>query len=363
MRTHDSRPDLPPATLATVSRTSWVRGVFGFGDRGYTLCHIVQYCKEVSVFAVEKGYMVLQKWKRGDNQSTNEPMKKYATSISEQPLPLCDRKPPGGSQDSPARGQRFYADEEIVVVPMDTVKEGNRRSKSGGRKLYFDRPGKYPAWRLFAVWRSSKLIWIVVGRNLMANSLILELVRSCEIDFFNRFFRFCNSSSEVSKNFSIVIWYGNIFKSKSSYSSTVVVVSMFGLANLENPETQRFQRSWTRSWIRSFFDVRVANSSKLEVALLHSSSDFWCGNCQLFAKSEFELDRMSIRQLLIVWVWTRSIFDTAATLQVFGVRVCTCTWVEFCVFSERARDRTRAAVEFSSQHSGPLRICLRALGR
>ncbi|CAN0219031.1 unnamed protein product [Pylaiella littoralis] len=54
----------------------------------------------------------------------------------------CDslQKKFGGSQDSPAKEKIFHPVEETMVVCMDTVKEGNQRSMSGGRKLYFDRP-------------------------------------------------------------------------------------------------------------------------------------------------------------------------------------------------------------------------------
>ncbi|CAM9883284.1 unnamed protein product [Ectocarpus sp. 13 AM-2016] len=36
--------------------------------------------------------------------------------------------------------RRFLYEEEVLVVNMDTQKEGNQRSKNGGRKLYFDEP-------------------------------------------------------------------------------------------------------------------------------------------------------------------------------------------------------------------------------
>lgn len=44
--------------------------------------------------------------------------------------------------------RRFRYEEEVLVVNMDTQKEGNQRSKNGGRKLYFDKPGKdkYSIW-------------------------------------------------------------------------------------------------------------------------------------------------------------------------------------------------------------------------
>ncbi|CAM9766185.1 unnamed protein product, partial [Ectocarpus sp. 12 AP-2014] len=48
----------------------------------------------------------------------------------------------GDSQDTPMKERRFRYEEEVLVVNMDTQKEGNQRSKNGGRKLYFDKPGK-----------------------------------------------------------------------------------------------------------------------------------------------------------------------------------------------------------------------------
>ncbi|CAM9529270.1 unnamed protein product [Ectocarpus sp. 4 AP-2014] len=46
----------------------------------------------------------------------------------------------GDSQDTPVKERRFRFEEEVLVVNMDTQKEGNQRSKNGGRKLYFDTP-------------------------------------------------------------------------------------------------------------------------------------------------------------------------------------------------------------------------------
>ncbi|CAM9123142.1 unnamed protein product [Ectocarpus sp. 12 AP-2014] len=46
----------------------------------------------------------------------------------------------GDSQDTPMKERRFRYEEEVLVVNMDTQKEGNQRSKNGGRKLYFDKP-------------------------------------------------------------------------------------------------------------------------------------------------------------------------------------------------------------------------------
>lgn len=54
----------------------------------------------------------------------------------------------GDSQDTPMKERRFRYEEEVLVVNMDTQKEGNQRSKHGGRKLYFDKPGtdKHSRW-------------------------------------------------------------------------------------------------------------------------------------------------------------------------------------------------------------------------
>lgn len=51
-------------------------------------------------------------------------------------------KTSGDSQESPAKEQQYRAVEQTVVVRMHTQKEGNRKSNSGGRKLYFDKPGE-----------------------------------------------------------------------------------------------------------------------------------------------------------------------------------------------------------------------------